>query len=139
VEHLSKNPPSPKFHVIYDAVGLVDPSLFTYSAKYLAPGGIFISTGPLPQAWSDTWNVIRTFGAMIIPSWLGNVNRKYALLFAENKVADMEEIRKLVANGSIKPVVDSVFEFDHALKAYDRILTQRATGKVIIKVDPTAE
>ncbi len=39
--------------------------------------------------------------------------------------------------GKIRPLVDSVYAFEDALKAYERILTNRATGKVIVKVDPT--
>jgi hypothetical protein len=41
--------------------------------------------------------------------------------------------------GSLKPVVDSVYEFEDALKAYDRILSYRATGKVVVKIDPTVD
>ncbi len=63
--------------VIFDAAGLIDPSLFTHSAKILAPGGVFISTGPLPHGWKDTWKLIRTIGAITIPSRLGNVNRRW--------------------------------------------------------------
>ena len=36
--------------------------------------------------------------------------------------------------GKVKPVIDSVFPFDNALKAYDRILTSKAVGKVVIEV-----
>jgi NADPH:quinone reductase-like Zn-dependent oxidoreductase len=32
-------------------------------------------------------------------------------------------------------VVDSVYEFEDVLSAYDRIMTSRATGKVVVKVD----
>ena len=38
--------------------------------------------------------------------------------------------------GSLKPNVDSVFAFEDVIKAYDRILTGRARGKVVVKVDP---
>ena len=41
--------------------------------------------------------------------------------------------------GKVKPLVDSVFSFEDTLKAYERIKTGRATGKVIVKVDPEAE
>ena len=41
--------------------------------------------------------------------------------------------------GTLKPVVDSVFECEDALKAYERIMTSRAKGKVVVKVDPEAE
>ena len=38
--------------------------------------------------------------------------------------------------GKVKPIVDSVYPFEDALKAYERLMTGRATGKVVIKVDP---
>lgn len=41
--------------------------------------------------------------------------------------------------GKIQPVVDSVFSFDDVLEAYDRIMSGRAKGKVVIRVDPDAE
>ena len=41
--------------------------------------------------------------------------------------------------GKVKPLVDSVYSFEDTLKAYERLMTSRATGKVIVKVDPTAE
>jgi NADPH:quinone reductase-like Zn-dependent oxidoreductase len=48
------------------------------------------------------------------------------------------DFAELVTQGKIKPVVDSVFSFEDALKAYDRIMSSRAKGKVVIKVDPAA-
>lgn len=41
--------------------------------------------------------------------------------------------------GKIKPTVDSVFAFEDTLKAYDRIMSERARGKVVIRIDPLAE
>lgn len=41
--------------------------------------------------------------------------------------------------GAIKPVVDSVYEMDHVLQAYEKIMTSRAKGKVIVKVDPSVD
>ena len=38
--------------------------------------------------------------------------------------------------GKVKPIVGSVYPFEDALKAYERLMTGRATGKVVIKVDP---
>lgn len=37
--------------------------------------------------------------------------------------------------GRITPVVDSVYDFKDALRAYDRIKTGRARGKVVVKID----
>lgn len=41
--------------------------------------------------------------------------------------------------GEVKPPVDSVHNFEDALNAYDRIKSGRATGKVVVKVDPTVD
>ena len=41
--------------------------------------------------------------------------------------------------GKVKPLVDSVFAFEDVPKAYERLMTGRATGKVVVKVDPDAE
>lgn len=54
-------------------------------------------------------------------------NMIYILIFAD------------IPTGKIKPVVDSVFSFEDTLKAYDRIMTKRARGKVVIRVDSSAE
>jgi hypothetical protein len=37
--------------------------------------------------------------------------------------------------GKLKVVVDSVHGFEDVLGAYERIMTSRATGKVVVKVD----
>lgn len=37
--------------------------------------------------------------------------------------------------GKVVGVVDSVYEMQDALKAYERILSWRATGKVVVKID----
>ena len=35
--------------------------------------------------------------------------------------------------------MDSVFAFEDVPKAYERLMTGRATGKVVVKVDPNVE
>jgi len=140
VQTLIHNPPSTKYHVIFDAVGLIDPSLYTYSASYLSPNGIFITTGPLPQntSLSEIWNLFRTIFAATMPSWLGNVNRRYTVLPpVTNNKEDLNQIQRLITEGTLKPTVDSVYKFEDVHDAYDRIISRRATGKVVVKVDPS--
>lgn len=40
--------------------------------------------------------------------------------------------------GRVKPVVDSIYSFDDVPKAYERMMTKHACGKVVVKVDPEA-
>ena len=41
--------------------------------------------------------------------------------------------------GSVKPIVDSFFDFKDTLKAFDRIMSGRAAGKVVVKIDPSVD
>ena len=41
--------------------------------------------------------------------------------------------------GKVKPIVDSVFTFEDVLKGYERVMSSRASGKVVVKVDPAVE
>ncbi|KAJ7504526.1 hypothetical protein B0H11DRAFT_1982780 [Mycena galericulata] len=137
VEHLKANPPSPKFHVMFDAAGLTDPDLYLNSASYMAPGGTYLTTGTVPKTRKEIGGVLRqVFEGFFRPTWLGGVPRKYGLILASLGKKDMETVRDLVAKGAVKPRVDSVYSFDRdgVLKAYEKIMTKHAAGKVVIKV-----
>ncbi|KAF8810131.1 NAD(P)-binding protein [Phlegmacium glaucopus] len=138
-EYLAQHIPDSKYHVIYDAVGLTDPSLFTWCEKYLAPDGIFISNNPFPKdvSMSELWQGVKSLLAMFVPASLGGVNRRYSVVSTKQSNEDMRAIQELLERGAIKPVVDSTYEFEDALEAFDRILTSRAVGKVVVKIDPT--
>lgn len=43
------------------------------------------------------------------------------------------------SSGKVKPIVDSVYAFGDVHAAYGRIMSQRAGGKVVVRVDPDAE
>ena len=75
---LEENPPTPKFHVILEAVGNIDLPLYTHSEAYLAPGGIFVSVMPQPSGVGE----VPAFGrymweALLHPGWLGGTKRKW--------------------------------------------------------------
>ncbi|CEL52090.1 alcohol dehydrogenase [Rhizoctonia solani AG-1 IB] len=134
--HFTSNPPSPKFHGIFDCVGNT-PQLFLRSPAYLAPNGKFISTGPsmdkFSQFPSTIWNIVQT---SLWPRWLGGVPRHHETIVALTSIDKcLHDITKLVDNGQLRPLVDSVHSFDEVLKAYDRILTRRAKGKVVVTIN----
>ncbi|TFK43001.1 hypothetical protein BDQ12DRAFT_677157 [Crucibulum laeve] len=77
-KYLVEHAPSPKFNLIFDAVGLIDPSLYTHSEAYLQCGGIFITSGPLPKNTSaEIWTLLKTVVALVTPAILGGTRRKY--------------------------------------------------------------
>lgn len=46
----------------------------------------------------------------------------------------IEYLRKLVENGQIKPIVDSIYEFDSMKEAFEKVAKGHLRGKVIVKV-----
>lgn len=46
----------------------------------------------------------------------------------------LAELGGLISDGTIKPVIDSVFPMDEASAAYDRLATGRAVGKIVVTV-----
>ena len=46
----------------------------------------------------------------------------------------LEQIKKLVEEGKITPVIDQIFPFEEAQKAIEYVETGRAKGKVIVKM-----
>ncbi|KAJ2917243.1 hypothetical protein MD484_g3207, partial [Candolleomyces efflorescens] len=138
-QYLINNPPSTKYNVIFETVGIFDPSLYTYSKKYLAPNGVFVSVGPQPQGFSlaTVSQTLRLGGAVIFPSFLTGIKPSFKISTLSNKVEDMKLLQEYLAQGKIKPKVDSTFAFDDVLQAYEKLMSSRAVGKVTIKVDPS--
>ncbi|MDX8326777.1 zinc-dependent alcohol dehydrogenase family protein [Agrobacterium tumefaciens] len=56
----------------------------------------------------------------------------YKVISVGNR-SDLEEMNRVVAAHQIRPVIDSVFGFDDALSAYDRLASRNVFGKVVIR------
>lgn len=75
---LKNKPPSPKFDVFFECVGLPEPHLYSNSMAYLAPNGTFVSVGPQPNSIGTFVSVLYTiFEAKMRPTWLGGVPAKW--------------------------------------------------------------
>jgi len=133
-EQLSDNPPSPKYHVFLDAVG-GNNALYTHSEAFLAPKGLFIYLGGGLRDFSDIpKEIVGAFKGFMLPTWLGGTNRTYKSVRVKSSQDSLQHLCEHVKQGELTPPVDSVFAFKDALEAYDRILSGRATGKVIVTV-----
>ena len=77
-EQLERNPPTPKFHVIFETVGGTDVPLYTHCEKYLAPGGVFVSVGVMPyDGLGSIAQACRYALELYRPRFLGGTNRSW--------------------------------------------------------------
>lgn len=131
-EALVQSPPPPKFDVILEAVGQAYVPLFTQSEAYLAPNGTYISVGPVPHGFGETLNLL--WSVFLHPKWAGGTKRRFEIINLNKTAELLDEIAKMITDGKAKPIIDSVYGFDDVLSAYDKILTGRARGKVVVTV-----
>ncbi|KAJ3129680.1 hypothetical protein HK098_000459 [Nowakowskiella sp. JEL0407] len=118
-----------EFDLIVDCVGGDD--LWHLAQKILNPKGSYLTVvGPMKE-----------LGAITIPAIFGMVGsvfykklfytRKYILI---QDIATFGIVHEWVSSGASKPPVVEVFEFDDSKKALELMDTNRAVGKVVVKV-----
>ncbi|KAI0400016.1 zinc alcohol dehydrogenase [Xylaria palmicola] len=115
------------FDAIFDCVG--DDTLYYRSPGYLKVDGKYhsIERGP--------FGFIAQFKFNHWPVLLGGGPRTYSGVFSNPAGSSAREVAGWFERGHIKEVpTDSIFEIDEVLKAFERLATKRAVGKVLIKV-----
>jgi len=116
---------------VLDCVGLQ--ALYVNSSAYLKPDGMVINIGSMEKGLGATlknW-IFNTWW----PTWLGGVPRRYVMFSTPPSKDDAVVLVKLVEEGKLEISVDSVFSMEDAIRAYERIATMRARGRVIVKVE----
>jgi len=58
----------------------------------------------------------------------------YKLTWMNPNGKQLEEIKTMVEEGTIKPIVDLIYDFEDAIDAYEYLATGKAKGKVIISM-----
>lgn len=68
--------------------------------------------------------------------WLGGVGRAWAAVAVMSPtLEDRQRVVDLLAGGKIRLVRDSVWPFEQAREAYEKLGGLHARGKVLVKVD----
>ncbi|KAK1756556.1 putative quinone-oxidoreductase, chloroplastic [Echria macrotheca] len=112
---------------IFDCAG--SQVLFSQSPKYMRPEGKFISIVGGASQGVVPWLRNR------VPTFLGGTPRTFQLLLLLPSGKTAREAAELVNKGVIKEApIDSEFAFEEADKAFERLGTKHAKGKVIVKV-----
>lgn len=119
-----------KFDLVVDNVG-TSPELYwnchhftNHRAKYVQVGSE-ISLGA----------VFDIAKRMLWPSFLGGGRRKIQFLSVQGSRKDLEGIGEWMSQGKVRAVQDSVLRMEDVPKAFERLKTHRARGKVVVTVN----
>ncbi|CAG9951542.1 unnamed protein product [Clonostachys rosea f. rosea IK726] len=121
---LTADPTRGPFDAIIDCVG--DDTLFHRSPGYLKGSGKFLSIEGGP------WGGLTL---KRLPVVLGGTPRPFVNVFSKPSTASMNMVVGWIEKGWIKELpVDSTFQMDDAIEAFEKLGTQRAVGKIFVKV-----
>ncbi|RAK98822.1 NAD(P)-dependent alcohol dehydrogenase [Aspergillus ibericus CBS 121593] len=113
------------FQLVVDHVG--EPTgLYAESEGFLLPGGVFTQVG---AHWMPTF-VVR----MLRPRFLGGGSTKYVPIFWKSNKKDLTKMGELIKEGKVRVILDSVFEYEDAPKAFEKLRGGRARGKIVVHV-----
>ncbi|KEQ83655.1 NAD(P)-binding protein [Aureobasidium pullulans EXF-150] len=117
------------FDSVLDNVGVPD-NLYHKSHQFLKPSGTFVLVAANPNV-SGMARIARLF---MQPSLLGGGQRRLMWTMVETKQADLTQIAEWLADGSLRTIVDSTFEFEDVPKAFQKLKLGRTKGKIVIHV-----
>jgi NADPH:quinone reductase-like Zn-dependent oxidoreductase len=110
---------------ILDHVGLPY-DLYFQCHHFLKHGGVFVQVGGSSRSMF--------MGRAGWPSFCGGGKRRYQIFFFANTQEHVVAIGDMLQKGTLKVNVDSEYSFEDAEKAFDRLCSGRARGKVLIRV-----
>ena len=128
-EYLKSKYSKEQFDSILDCAGIQ--SLYSNSPDYLKPSGPVVNVGVFEGVWMTARN---WFTNTWWPKWLGGVPRRYIMFSTPPSKDSATYTARLVEEGKVRILIDSVWDMEDLVKAYARIATKHARGKVIIKI-----
>jgi len=111
------------------------------SLNVVKAGGKVISiSGPPTPAFAEeisaSW-LIKMILSLLSANIRGKAKKKgidYHFLFMQANGSQLEQITKLIEDGTIKTVVDKVYPFSQTNEALNHVASGRAKGKVVVKI-----
>ncbi|KAG4433027.1 hypothetical protein IFR05_011488 [Cadophora sp. M221] len=124
-----------QFDVVIDAFGIQE--IFHNSEGYLKPGHPCVTVGPAMPTYS-MGAILYSLGQMasnfLWPRILGGTNRPYVQASSFVGLKEIQRLADLAQDGTLKVLIDSCWDMEDVLKAYERMLSRRARGKVIVRI-----
>lgn len=117
------------FKLAVDCVGS-PAGLYKAADDYLMPAGKFVQVA----GSASVADVMTTTSRMLVPGFLGGGHRKFELYLTKPSHSDLAQLAKWMGEGKLETVIDEVFGFEDAPKAFEKLKKGRAAGKIIVRV-----
>ena len=71
---------------------------------------------------------------MLLPGFLGGGKNSYQMLMAKPSADALRQLGEWMKEDKLRGIVDTVFDWEDAPKAFEKLKTGRARGKIVVKV-----
>ena len=119
--------------IVFDTLGQ---NYSLESFEVVKQGGIVVSVvGPLDEASAKMFGM----ADYTLPDDLATLSRdkeaSYVFIFMHPNGSHLEEIKSLIEDEKIKPIIDKVYPFTDSVEAFLHLASGRAKGKIVIKIN----
>ena len=119
----------PRFALCVDNVG-APADLYSRSHEFLLPKGKFVQVGA-PMSLGTVGSLM---SRMMLPAILGGGKRSFQFLGVASNRDEYARIGKWMQEGKVKAVIDEKFKLEDVPKAFQKVKSGRARGKVVVQV-----
>ena len=118
--------------IVFDTLGQ---NYSLESFEVVKTGGIVVSVvGPLDEASAKMFGM----ADYKLPEELANAssekNAEYKFIFMHPNGAHLNEIKSLVEDEKIKPIIDKIYSFSESVDAFTHLASGGAKGKIVVKI-----
>lgn len=104
--------------------------------KVLKQGGKVVSVaGPLDEESAKMFGMADYKLPVELAELIRGKGASYKFIFMHPNGAHLEEIKSLVEDEKIKPIIDKVYPFAESVEAFSHLASGRAKGKIVIKIN----
>ena len=118
--------------IVFDTLGK---NYSLESFEVVKQGGIVVSVvGPLDEASAKMFGMADYKLPAELAKASSEKNAEYKFIFMHPNGLHLAEIKGMIEDDKIKPIIDKVYPFNESIEAFIHLATGRAKGKIVVKI-----
>jgi len=118
--------------IVFDTLG----KHYTMEAfQVIKEGGMVVSVaGPIDEENSKIFGMVDYKLPDELTNLIDERTASYKFIFMHPNGVHLAEIKALIEDGKIKPIIDKVYPFHESIEAFSHLASGRAKGKIVIQI-----
>ena len=118
--------------IVFDTLGK---NYTTEAFTIVKKGGMVVSVvGPLDEESAKMFGMADYKLPTVLSNLINEKEAVYKFIFMHPNGSHLEEIKALVEDNIIKPIIDKVYPFSESIEAFTHLASGRAKGKIVVKI-----